>query len=185
VIPLFIIEKLLTEILSGILTAIAMIFVTRYFRKRNQRHVSVDVDNYYTLTMPKAYKVTGIIFMVLSLVSSPWFILSNDWKESSFFSIALIFMFVLGAVPFLFYKNHYLKFNDRFIEVRSLFGNISLCQWNDINGQKYNVTLGVFYILLKSGKRVAIHEHLVGLDRFKEMLHDKTNISLQKKQSFK
>ena len=85
-------------------------------------------------------------------------------------------MFCLpGLVCLLYYRNHYLKFDNFFIETQTWLGKKALIHWVDIQKISFSPLSGQLTITDKHGASIKIHQHIVGLVAFVKAMEDKTS----------
>jgi hypothetical protein len=80
----------------------------------------------------------------------------------------------------LFYRNHYLRFDNSKIEVRSLFGNTKTINWNEIKSANFNRLSGLITLKDESGQKIKMHQHIVGFATFISYLESKTDWTAKK-----
>jgi hypothetical protein len=79
----------------------------------------------------------------------------------------------LGVKLILLYLNHYLLFDDQFIQVRNAKGVVTSIDWDKLQTASFNSFSGYFVLSTKTGSKLKVHQHLVGLNKFIELLEVK------------
>ncbi|UZR97852.1 hypothetical protein [Chondrinema litorale] len=74
----------------------------------------------------------------------------------------------------ILYYNHHLSFNEKTIIVSNNYGKINSIDWDQIKDIKFNAFAGTITIKSNNGIVIKIHQYIVGLKRFTDMIEKKT-----------
>ena len=163
----------------NILTCIAISLTTgivfRYLKKSTQKSQLPLENGQYRLRIHKFYLILGLISFVVGLAMVIGSILTISPDITMYIMIFIMFLvFVgLGTLSILYYRNYYVQFDNSYVEVMNAFGKLSSMRWDEIKTAKFNFNSGLL-TLAGNGKRIKIHQHLVGINRFMNYLEKKT-----------
>lgn len=160
-------EKIITHVCVAVAVGLALSYLQK---GAGRQEVSAYTGHF--LRMNKFYAVIAVVSIVLGLIIDIMLILGKEF----ILTLLPILIFWLPAVfCFLYYKNHYLKFNESTIEVRSWLGKQQIIHWAEIQNISFNHLSGLLTITDKNGVEVKIHQHIVGLISFVNMMEGKTS----------
>jgi hypothetical protein len=80
----------------------------------------------------------------------------------------------LGLLSVLYFRQHYVLFDDTKVEAGSPFGGTKSLLWSEITKAKFNPSSGLLTLTGQTGDKVKAHYHLVGFPKFIEHLENKT-----------
>ncbi len=163
------------------LVVLSVILTSRYLSKATNKEVVRNELGQYLLRMHKLYYIVGIIAFVFGAIFSITPIITKDADIVSYIIMFLVlFLFGgLGLLAVLYFKRHYVLFDDTKIEVGSPFGNIKCILWTEITKAKFYPSSGLLTLTNKTGEKMKLHSHLVGFPRFIEQLESKTTWTAQ------
>ncbi len=155
------------------LTVIAVGISIGYLNRGTQSQVASTGSGQYSLKMNTLYGVISILGILLGLIIATMIILEDD---SLIYAVIILFMFLGSGVPlFLLYKNHYLKFDSRVVEVKNFIGRQKSIQWLVVQNISFNHLSGLLTISDSHENKIKIHQHIVGFATFIKTLEEKTN----------
>jgi hypothetical protein len=169
---------MIIQLIATASTALISFIILQYFYRKTGKAVSASRDGLYILRMPAAYRYLGVVSILLG-----FFIFLFPVFDESFMASDLLVagslgsMFILaGLICVLYYNNHYLQFDNEAVEVRNIWGTVRYFRWPEMRDASFNVHTGLLSFSVDSGKRLKIHQHLVGLKVFTDMIEQKTLI---------
>lgn len=163
--------------INDAVTAGIMALLVRGINKK----VTAGLQGEYFMRLPKAYFYTGILCLLIALVMvTGYFIPGGDTVMLIVLTLTLAFFGWGGILMLLYYKNHYLRFDNSFIEVRDYRGRIKYMTWKDIEEVKFNSVSGLLILQGKSGDKLKVSQYLVGLKIFLDHLVTHTEIPTEK-----
>lgn len=160
------------------LIAISVGLALSYLKSATAPQVSSADSGQLFLRMNKFYGIISIIGIFLGILISTMIVITDE----PFIIAAITLLIFLGSgIPlFLLYKNHYLKFANRIIEVKNYLGRQQSILWIDIQNISFNHFSGLLTISDKQGSKIKIHQHVVGLSTFVKTMEEKTNWTAEK-----
>lgn len=163
------------KILFYSLTTLTVSWVLTYLNKATTKEAVANERGTFLLRMHKLYYYLGILSLLIAVVFIivPPFVDNMDLPMISVMFIVLVIFGGIGLMCVLYFKNHYLAFNDFQVEVSNQFGKVKTVLWADFIKVKFNPTLGLLVLTSKTGEKVKIHQHLVGLTQFVKLLEAK------------
>jgi len=147
-----------------------------YLNKATAKPPIANGQGQYLLRMHKLYNYVGILAVLLACV----FVIVPPLVETmdiamAIMAIAMLLIFGgLGTLCLIYYRNHYLLFDENIIEVRNPKGQIRTISWHDIERASFNSFTGFLILTDRNGGKLKIHQHLVSLGKFVALLEDKT-----------
>ena len=156
-----------------VVSSIAISISTYYLKKGNADEIQKNPDGNYVLSLPKMYKYTGILSILIVSVFMAGAILIQD-KITVIMAILMFVLFGgLGIPCLLAYQNYRLEFNDKTITVFNWKGEKKEIFWSEIKEIKFSSLSG--YIKIYGNQDVLkINHHLQGLDIFKNKINQQT-----------
>ncbi len=152
--------------------------VLNYLNRSVTQEVLTNEDGRFYLTMHSSYKIAGYasIFLGLAITIGIFFV-----DASELFAIAgILGMFLLftiaGILSVLYYKRHYISFDEKSVEVKSIQNVIERFEWTNIKEGKLNKVSGAIVFKTLDGRKFKVHQHLKGINHFFDMLKQKTGI---------
>jgi hypothetical protein len=158
------------------LVALSVTLTLSYLSKATSKEVISNERGQYLLRMHKLYYIVGIIALVFGAVFTISPIIVDDPDLALYIIVFLMLLLFegLGLLSVLYFRRHYVLFDDTKVEVRSPFGGTKSLLWNEIAKAKFNLSSGLLTLTNKTGEKVKVHYHLVGFPRFVEQLENKT-----------
>ena len=158
------------------LVALSVTLTLIYLSKATSKEIVSNEQGQYLLRMHKFYYIVGAIGLVFGaiFIVSPLIV---DDPDLTFYIIVFLMLLLfggLGLLSVLYFRRHYVLFDETKVEVRSPFGGTKNLLWNEIAKAKFNPSSGLLTLTSKTGDRVMVHYHLVGFPRFVEQLENKT-----------
>ena len=153
-----------------------------YLNKATGKHVDSNEKGEFLLKMHKLYKIVGYVSLVIGLIVTIGPILTDKPDAAIFIMMFLMFLIFigLGLLCVLFYRNHYLRFDNSTIEVRSAFAKTKIINWEEIKSVSFNPSSGLITLKNQHGQKIKVHQHLIGLGRFISYLETKTDWTAKK-----
>lgn len=158
------------------LIAISVTLTLSYLSKATSKEVVSNEEGQYLLRMHKLYYIVGIIALVFGaiFVVSPLIVDHPDLTLYIIIFLMLLLFGGLGLLSVLYFRRHYVLFDDTKVEVSSPFGGTKSLLWNEIAKANFNPSSGLLTLTSKTGDKAKVHYHLVGFPRFVEQLENKT-----------
>jgi hypothetical protein len=168
---------MLENILSSVLTALSIAVVLGYLSRATHKKVAGDIGGRYLLRMHKFYFISGIAALLLAavFVAAPFVTRSDD---AVFYLLAFLMLLLcggLGLLSLLYYKRHYVLFDETGFEVCNIRGTVKTATWEEIQEARFNSNSGLLTLTIYAGSRIKVHYHLVGFPQFVALLEQKTN----------
>jgi len=168
-----------SSVVLTLLVTLAGAAIITLMAKATNKEVPVNENGQILLRMHWAYKLTAIVcflftaaFLVIPFI---------DPAGSAPSYIALVFMLLMFGgftiLCWLFYKKHYVLFDDTSIEVHSALGKTTTMRWDEINDASFNLNSGLLTLTTKSGQKAGVHHHLAGFPKFLDYFERKTRWS--------
>ncbi|MBW8684743.1 hypothetical protein [Chitinophaga rhizophila] len=144
--------------------------------KATVKHIENDWEGRYTLRMQKAYYILGWICGLIAI--TPVLVLTFEVPTDIAGWIAFGGIF-LGAgffavLSILYYRNHQVIFDKKYIEVTSPIRNVTTTTWDKVVKVKYSYNAGLITLIDRDGQKLKINHHLIGLHTFLSVLENKT-----------
>ena len=158
------------------LVALSVTLTLSYLSKATSKDLVSDEQGQYLLRMHKLYYIAGIVALVVGAVFivSPLIVDNPDLPLYIIVFLMLLLFGGLGLLSVLYFKRHYVLYDDKKVEVSNPFGVIKSLLWNEIAKAKFNPSSGLLTLTSNTGEKVKVHYHLVGFPRFVEQLENKT-----------
>lgn len=149
-----------------------------YLNKKASTHTQPKQDGWYLLRMHRLYNFMGYLGILLGIVVGIGPVLTDEADLAMYITIFLAFLIFmgLGILSVLFYRNHYLRFNDTDIEVSNAYGKITRTSWDNLIDGRFNISSGLITLTDSDGTKLKIHQHLIGLGGFVGLMEQKTKI---------
>lgn len=166
-----------TDIIASLVTTVLTAAAIGYINKAAQKRPDPSITGQYILRVHKIYNITGyasLIFGILMVLST--FFEKFELNYYILTLVCFVFFAGLGTLCILYYRNHYLLFDNTMIEVRGPLGRLNRLKWSEIQTAGFNSMSGLIKLKGKDGQAIRINRHLVGLPRFIAMLEDKTGL---------
>lgn len=150
---------------------LALIFV--YIQKITSKSIVANEQGQVLMRLPKFYGIVmylGLAFMVAVFVGM------MVSKEPMEIGIVVFFvgMAILSLLGILYYRNHYVLYDQRFIEVRNLFGKVKVIEWTNVKDAGFIPGAGLMTLKDHHGQKVYIHYQMLGIDQFLRTFESKT-----------
>ena len=162
-------EKVIMYGLIGLAVSLAM----NYMNKGASQEIEKSTNGEIELRMNKLYQILGYLSIgfASSLVIAALF---YQEQEMYIVGIAMLLLFGgLGIPCLMYYQNHKLRFDDEKITVQNWRKKIKEIAWREIDDIRFNPFSG--YLEIRGlDKKMAIHQHLVGLKKFTDKMEEKT-----------
>ncbi|HEU4470180.1 MAG TPA: hypothetical protein VFR58_03780 [Flavisolibacter sp.] len=158
------------------LVAVSVALTLSYLSKATNKDVKENEQGQYLLRMHKLYFIVGIIALVFAgvFIASPLFVDNPDIGLYITIFCMLLLFGGLGILSVLYFKKHYVLFDETTLKVGSPFGGVKSINWNEITKAKFSPVSGLLTLTGKAGERVKIHYHLIGFTNFVGQLEKKT-----------
>lgn len=158
------------------LVAISVTLSLRYLAKATSKDIVSNEEGQFLLRMHKLYYIIGIIALVFAVVFivSPLIVDHPDLELYIIIFFMLLLFGGLGLLSVLYFKRHYVLYDDAKLQVCSPFGSTKSLFWNEIAKAKFNPSSGLLTLTSKTGDKVKVHYHLIGFPKFVEQFENKT-----------
>jgi len=158
------------------LVALAVTLTLSYLAKATSKEVVSNEQGQYLLRMHKLYYIVGIIALAFAAVFiiSPLIVDDPDLGLYITIFCMLLLFGGLGLLCVLYFRRHFVLFDDTNVEVSSPFGKKKNLLWNEISRAKFNPSTGLLTLTSNTGDKVKVHYHLVGFPKFVEQFESKT-----------
>jgi len=167
--------------LEALGTALSMILTAAlswWLWKSASRNVEPASNGRFHLRVHWIYLVLGFFSFILGIIS-----LAVFTTTSSDFTIGLLIP-IIGIVIFwgaglpcvLYYRNHMVWFDDSFITVSDVWGNLNTVSWISLRGIELRKYSGLLRVTLDDGSYFSLNPHLVGLNQLLSKIEEKTNL---------
>jgi hypothetical protein len=158
------------------LVALSVTLTLSYLSKATSKDVVGNEQGQYILRMHKLYYIVGVIALVFAAVFiiSPLIVDDPDFGLYITIFCMLLLFGGLGLLSVLYFRRHYVLFDDTNVEVSSPFGKRKCLLWNEVTKAKFNPSSGLLTLTSKTGDKVSVHYHLIGFPKFVEQLENKT-----------
>jgi hypothetical protein len=163
------------------LIALSVTLTLSYLSKATNKTVARTEHGQYLLRMHKLYNVVGIISLVIAAVFLIAPVISGDVKPM-FYVIGFVMLLLfggLGLLSVLYFKKHWVLFDETKLDVCGPFNKQKSIYWNDIVKTGFNPSTGLVTLRTKSGEKVRVHYHLVGFSTFVRYLESKTRLTVR------
>jgi hypothetical protein len=163
------------------LIAFSVTLTLNYLSKATNKTVARTEHGQYLLRMHKLYNIVGIISLVIAAVFLIAPVISDDLKPMFYVIVFLMLLLFggLGLISILYFRKHWVLFDETKLDICGPFGKQKSICWNDIAKAGFNPTTGLVTLRTKSGEKVRVHYHLVGFSTFVRYLETKTALSLR------
>lgn len=153
-----------------------------YLNKATGKHVDSNENGEFLLRMNKLYNIVGYVGLGTGVIVTVGPFLTDKPDFAMYVMIFLMFLIFigLGLLSVLFYRNHYLRFDNSKIEVRSPFAKTRTIKWDEMKSASFNPGSGFLTLKDKNGQKIKVHQHIVGLGRFVSYLESKTDWTAKK-----
>jgi hypothetical protein len=153
-----------------------------YLNKAMGKHIDSNINGEFFLRMNKLYNIVGYIGLLIGLIVTIGPVLTDQLDFVMYLLIFFAFFILigLGLLAVLFYRNHYIRFDNSKIEVRSPFAKTRIMKWDEIKKASFNPGSGFLILKDQHGQKIKIHQHIVGLGRFVSYLESKTDWTTKK-----
>lgn len=153
-----------------------------YLNKATGKHIDSNENGEFLLRMNKLYNIVGYIGFVTGLIVTIGPLLTDKPDFVTYLLVFLTFFILvgLGLLAVLFYRNHYLRFDNSKIEVRTPFAKTRTMEWAEIKKASFNPGSGFLTLIDEHGRKIKVHQHIVGLGRFVSYLESKTDWTAKK-----
>lgn len=140
--------------------------------------VIADPQGRYHIKMHKLYRILGIAgFAVAAVFLFAPLIVKDDDLFFYVLTFGVAAMFGgLSLLSFCCYRNHYVRFDDKIVEVAGVFGGRKTFYWNQVKKISFNKNSGFLQVSSFDGEKIKIHQHLVGFPTFVSFLQRHSSI---------
>jgi len=156
----------------SIIVSISVSLLLYFLNKASKKEALSLINGSYELRMNRAYQIIGIagIFSGLIFLFVP--VMISEYSLGIILATGLMFLFFIGiSVPcLLWYKNHYVRFDNISVYSNDLYGRNQQINWKDITSASFKPFAGVMALSDRNGNAVKVHQHLVGFSTFMETL---------------
>lgn len=167
---------------SAVITFIVMvsmaIALTYLGKGANVTPVKGD-EGYFELKMNKFYKVLGIVAIVCVVTFIVGSVAYNELDSELLLGIIImtIILGVPGLICLLYVTKYRVAFNNEQIEVRNIYGKVVTVRWAEIVEAKYNHFSYFLHLKVSDGRKIKIHQHLIGINTFLDLLEKKRGLT--------
>jgi hypothetical protein len=156
------------------LIIMTVIVTVSYLNKGSAKAIAFNKEQ-YLLRVNKLYFYIGLFTILTSFVFAivPPLV---DPPDTAML-VAIFFMLLvfggLGIKLILLYRNHYLLFDEEFVQVRDQKGVVTSTDWDKLQTASFNTFSGYLILSTITGSKLKVHQHLVGISKFMEGLEAK------------
>lgn len=165
-------------LLYGIISIVSTIFLAT-LKDGHTQEIETNVEGNFELRMSKLYQFLGIGSILLFGGFSIYGVLFGDKTDAVAAIITFIVLGGLGALMTIFYRNHKVWFNQQIITIQNWRGRKTSIEWGDIVKMHFN-HLGGYLKIETKDKVLKIHQHLIGLKEFTDLMEKKTKWTAKK-----
>lgn len=169
-----------SQILQTVLILAITASVLALLNKGSSKTVEKNDFEEYELRLNKLYHYVGYGIMLVSVVLLISLIFAINIKEteaSILIGLLMVFFGGFGILLILYYKNHKLSFNDKYLVIQNSRGKVTELKWHQIEKIKFSSTSGYIKVTALNEKHI-IHSHLVGLKLFLQKLEQHTDFKV-------
>lgn len=162
-----------------IITTLLISALMKYLMSSSNRETSEKVEGNLLLKMNKAYGVIGIIGIVLAAIAgiAGGFVIVKTFQDFLMLLLAEIIMIFLCLILVLAARNYKIIVSDEKILFYSITGKSKEILWTNIEKVKFNkATLELK--LSTNSTSIKLHMHLVGFNRFLQLMKKFVNIKI-------
>ena len=165
-------EKVILYAIIGIAVSTSLAFLT----KSTGKPIATDESGRFNIRMNKLYGIMGIIGLVFGLLFLIFLPLTTEPNDSGIWFIVILMLLIFwgaGIPCLMYYRNHRVSFDDNSIVATNVYGKVKEIKWSDILNIKFKVLSGLLVLTTKN-EIIKVHQHLVGLSKFIELIENKT-----------
>jgi uncharacterized membrane protein len=165
-------DKIILYAVIGIVVSTVFAFLT----KGTSKSVAIDQNGHYNLRMNKLYGIMGVIGLVFGLLFLIFLPLTvGIYDRDVWVGVILMLLIFWGTgIPCLmYYRNHRITFNENSVSVVNVYGKVNEIKWSSVLDIKFKALSGLLVLSTKD-EIVKVHQHLVGLSEFVELIEKKT-----------
>jgi hypothetical protein len=157
--------------------------VSGYLARSAKNDFVANDDGRHLLRMNKLYYIVGIIGVAIGSfwLIGPALIVEDDPGVSFYIIMIVVALLIglLGLMSILYFKKHYVLYDDSGLEVSSFRGKVKVFNWEDIIKAKFNHQSGLVTIVNNKGEKVKVHYHLIGFRSFIEFFQTQTKLKVE------
>lgn len=165
-------EKVILYAIIGIAVSTGLAFLSN----AKGKSVAIDESGQFNLRMSKLYGIIGVIGLVFGLLFLIFLPLTTEPNDSGIWFIVILMLLIFwgaGIPCLMYYRNHRVSFDDNSIVATNVYGKVKEIKWSDILNIKFKVLSGLLVLTTKN-EIIKVHQHLVGLSKFIELIENKT-----------
>ncbi|HEX8330555.1 MAG TPA: hypothetical protein VF629_23695 [Hymenobacter sp.] len=157
---------------------VAVSLALYYLTKGGKRQIHATADGSFELRMAKLYQIIGLLGGIIAGIGLFLPLIANEYTTSIFVASSFVFMLfaALSTSCFLWYRNHKVKFNAETITAQNVYGKSEDILWKNIALVKFKPFAGKMEITDAFGKKISVHQHLVGFSTFIGELKEKRGV---------
>jgi hypothetical protein len=163
-------EKFVVYAFIGVAVTAGFAFLNKAASKRTIK----NEQGWYELRMNRLYQIVGVFVGLMGL--SFLFLIVGEKNAMALITILILSLgfAALGFVCLLWYVNHRLNFNEQIVSASDFYGKSTSLNWNDVSNITFNSVSGLIKLTGTNGSNIKIHQHLVGLNSFVELMEQQT-----------
>lgn len=167
------------SIISHAVALVVDTIVKHYFNKPAAKRIEADWQGNFTLRMRKRYYILGRIYVVFACAITALLVFKPPVGLFTITTAAFFLLAFLGAgvLYILYYRNHWVTFDDTYIEVSNPRGNVITTTWNKIVKAKFNLLTDILTLTDEDGQKLKLAKPLTGLNTFVTLLKQKTGLT--------
>ena len=165
-------------LMYGIIGIVSTVFLAA-LKSEHTQAIETNEEGNFELHMSKLYHYLGVGSIFLFGGFSIYGVLFGDKTDAIAAIITFIILGGLGALMTLFSRNHKVWFNQQIITIQNWKGRKTSIEWGDIIKMHFN-HLGGYLKIETKDKVVKIHQHLIGLKEFTDLMEKKTKWTAKK-----
>jgi hypothetical protein len=167
------------EAVGSVITTAVGFWVIWYLTKSADRKVPRG-SNRAELRMNKLYLACGIIGVVLGIASFALLFSEDFHGQRTFLGLlatmnALMFL-GMGMPCTMYYRNHRVILSDLDFIVIDVWGDLYTCGLGEVEKIEFKKWTGLFHLKTKSGARLKVHSHLIGVTGFLDVVRERSHL---------
>lgn len=169
------------KITSSVLTIAVVTLLMRYLMTSSKKDIAENEDGVLVFRMNKAYGIVGILGIIIASIFAIIGFLGTVKTMDDFIMVLLLILFFLCiSVPLvLVSRNQKIVASDEKIIFYGMTGKCKEILWADITKVKFSKT-SLELKLIANSTSIKLHMHLVGFNKFIELMQENLDIMLYK-----
>lgn len=170
---------MLINLIGSVLISLITGILFWYSETKSNERQKKEITGRYLLKANLAYKVVGIISIIIGIILVNVMILNWNEEIKVIAPIVACMFLIPGIFTTMFYYNYRVEFNDSRINVTNWKGTKKTFNWNELIKVNFISSIKCLYIKSNSEKTL-INQDSVGFVNFIEMMELKTDYTTEK-----